>query len=221
MLRAPWSAALAAVALVACHFDGSGVPSGDDGGDDDVDGGPTPPADAALDGPDDPADAAVDAAPPPPDAQACPSSYVAVDGQASRYRLVTNTDDWLAAERDCEDDGAATGGGTHLLVLDDAEELTAVDSRINPAVWIGMSDRVDEGTFVLVTGPGAVFRPFRSGEPNDGGLLPSEDCIELNGVELNDEGCGTNRQYVCECDGVDADPEAYTPEDDVAPPTRR
>jgi hypothetical protein len=220
MLRASWSAALAALVLAACRFDGSGVAS-DAGGDDDVDGAPTP-ADAAADAPLDPADAAVDAAPPPPDAQACPANYVRVDGQSSLYRFVGSADDWAAAEADCENDGTATGGGTHLLVLDGASELAAIDPRVAPPVWIGMSDRVDEGTFVLVTGPVAVFRPFRSGEPNDGGPIGfSEDCVELNGAELNDEGCTANRQYVCECDGVDADPEAYTPEDDVAPPAPR
>jgi hypothetical protein len=219
MLRASWSAAVAALVLAACRFDGSGLPS-DPPGDDGVD---APPADdGGADAPADPADAGVDAMPPPPDAQACPSNYVGVDGLSSLYRLVTSADDWLAAELDCENDGTATGGGTHLLVLDDAAELAALDPRIAPAVWIGMVDRVDEGTLVLVTGPGAVFRPFRPGEPNDGGPLGfSEDCVELNGSELNDEGCATNRQYACECDGVDADPDAYTPDDDVAAPPRR
>lgn len=219
MLRAPWSAALAALVLAACRFDGSGLPSDPPGG-----GVDAPPAldDAGADAPDDPADAGADATPPPPDAQACPGNYVAVDGQSSRYRLVTSPDDWLAAELDCENDGAATGGGTHLLILDDAAELTAVDPRIAPTVWIGMVDRVDEGTLVLVTGPGVVFRPFRSGEPNDGGPLGfTEDCVELDGNVLNDEGCTANRQYVCECDGVDADPDAYTPDEDVAAPPAR
>jgi hypothetical protein len=205
MLRAPWSAALAALVLAACRFDGSGLPSDPPGG-----GVDAPPAldDAGADAPDDPADAGADGTPPPPDAQACPGNYVAVDGQSSRYRLVTSPDDWLAAELDCENDGAA--------------ELAAVDPRIAPTVWIGMVDRVDEGTLVLVTGPGVVFRPFRSGEPNDGGPLGfTEDCVELDGNVLNDEGCTANRQYVCECDGVDADPDAYTPDEDVAAPPAR
>jgi hypothetical protein len=211
MLRASTSAAVLALALAACRFDGSGLPA-DPGGDDEppVDAPAQPPGDGAADAAvDAPVDAGVNAA---PDARACPSSYVAVDGQASLYRLVTNADDWLAAERDCENDGDATGGGTHLIVLDDAAEVAAVDARVNVLAWIGMTDRVEENTFVLVTGPGAVFRPFRDGEPNDG-VLASEDCVELNGNRLNDELCSSNRAYICECDGIDADPDAYTPDD--------
>jgi hypothetical protein len=196
-----------------------GSPDGPDidGGVDDD--GSLPPLDGLeVDATGDP-DAAFDAMPLPPDGHACPSNYLAVDGQSSLYRVVAAADDWLSAELDCEKDGAATGGGTHLVVLDDAAELAALDPHLAANVWIGMVDRVDEGTFVLVTGPGAVFLPFRSGEPNDGGPLGfTEDCIELAGNVLNDDGCTTNRQYVCECDGAAADPSAYTPADDPPAP---
>ncbi len=200
----------AAVLLAACHFDGSGVaidgaPAGGDGAL--VDG-------ALVDAAEVPADAAVDAV---PDAATCPATYSRVDGLPSLYRFVVVGDDWLAAELDCEDDGATTGGGTHLVVLDNATEVAGLDPLLTELAWIGVSDRVTEDSYFRVTGGVSTFPGFRSGEPNDGGPFGVEDCVELNGAELNDEGCGELRRYVCECDGVPAIPAAYTPESDLAP----
>jgi hypothetical protein len=153
-----------------------------------------------------PTDAAlpVDAAPPPmPDATGCPADYVRYDGSRSMYRLVLVADDWLAAELDCEDDGA----GSHLVVLDNAAELAVIDPLTSPKIWVGTTDRVHEGTFFSVTTGVAPFTPWQSGEPNNSS---NEDCVELDGNQFNDEGCGDTRAYLCECDGLPAMPVAYT-----------
>jgi hypothetical protein len=170
-----------------------------------VDAPPPPPVDAAVDAPPPPpVDAGVDAPPPPPDAAAptCPGGYVAVDGLASRYRVVTSQyRRWTGAEADCEDDGA----GTHLVVLDSAAELALLDARLGETFWVGVSDRVNEGTWRTVTGVPALL-PWNSGEPND---ILGEDCGEIAGGGLNDLDCGAFRRYVCECDGLPAIPGAY------------
>jgi hypothetical protein len=180
--------------------------SSDDGASTDVDAAAVDaaplPEDAPL--PDDAAvDASVDAAPSPPDASACPADYVRYDGSASMYRLVLTADDWLAAELDCEDDGAST----HLVVLDNAAELAVLDPLISPKIWVGTTDRVYEGTFFWVTTGLAPYTPWQDGEPNNSS---NEDCVELEGNQWNDEGCGDTRAYLCECDGRPAMPVAYT-----------
>jgi hypothetical protein len=151
------------------------------------------------------ADAAppVDAAPAPPDASGCPADYVRYDGSRSMYRLVLVADDWLAAELDCEDDGPTS----HLVVLDNAAELAVLDPLTSPKIWVGTTDRVYEGTFFSVTTGVAPFTPWQDGEPNNSS---NEDCVELDGNQFNDEGCGDTRAYLCECDGLAAMPVAYT-----------
>jgi hypothetical protein len=163
------------------------------------------PIDADVDAAEVSIDAAVDALI-PPDAIDCPVSYSDIGVAGSRYRIVTSADGWLAAEVDCENDGSAT----HLVVIDGATELAMLDPVVAATVWVGISDRIDEGMFLAVTGGTPPFQPWRAGEPNDGIFMPS-DCVELDGFEYNDEACGTNRGYVCECDGRPADPSTYTP----------
>jgi hypothetical protein len=180
----------------ACSFDGDSVVDAPAPIDADIADAPVP-VDAA---PDATADAGADAA---PDATGCPAEYVRHDGSRSMYRLVLVADDWLAAELDCEDDGASS----HLVVLDDAAELAVLDPLTSPKIWVGTTDRVFEGTFFSVTTGVAPFTPWQSGEPNNSS---NEDCAELDGNQLNDEGCGDTRAYLCECDGIPAMPVAYT-----------
>jgi hypothetical protein len=138
---------------------------------------PPPPVDAAVDDapPPPPVDAGVDAPPPPPDAAAptCPGGYVAVDGLASRYRVVTSQyRRWTGAEADCEDDGA----GTHLVVLDSAAELALLDARLGEDV-LGRRERPGQrGHLAHRHRAVPALLPWNSGEPND---ILGEDCGEI------------------------------------------
>ena len=104
---------LAALALTsACAF----TPAGDGAAATD-DAAPTTDA-RSTDGP--ALDAAIDARPidaPPP----CPGDYV------GGYRLIPTAQSWRAAEADCEDD---TTGLSHLVVIDNAGELAAVNAAL-------------------------------------------------------------------------------------------
>jgi len=67
---------------------------------------------------------------------ACPAPYAFPIG-SSRYRLGGQTT-WPAAEASCEADGA----GMHLVVIDDASEMSALASLAGGArTWVGASDR--------------------------------------------------------------------------------
>lgn len=147
----------------------------------------------------------VDMAPPvdlPPDAdpfaqiaQMCMTAgYTLASGPNGLYRSVGNGTSWQNAQADCKDDVA---NATHLIVLSTPEEVTFMATQLG---WIGLSDIGHEGTFTTVTGETGDQRPFGNGQPDNGG--GNENCVEMqSGGKLNDDQCGNNKRYVCECDG--------------------
>jgi hypothetical protein len=182
---------VAACAVAGCSFDPRGLPA-------------TAALDAAADATvDAPADARIDAT---VDADPCPAGYAPIPGgePGSQYRFVTSTTDWLSAEMDCEHDGRA-----HLAVLDNDGERDAVRGQIGGDPWVGVTDRVSEGTYFKVTTGVATYLPWDPGEPNNYG--GNEDCLELKGGGFNDETCDEANTYICECDGLAGNPVAYTP----------
>jgi hypothetical protein len=139
------------------------------------------------------------------DANPCPAGYAPIAGgePKSQYRFIENGARWIDAEKDCEDDGLA-----HLAILDDDGERNAVGAIAKGQPWLGVSDRVAEGTFMKVTTGLATYLPWLGGEPND---QFGEDCVELKDGGFNDEDCDAANTYVCECDGLAANPLSYTP----------
>jgi hypothetical protein len=150
----------------------------------------------ALDAPDAPMiDAPADAA-----MAACPAGYVAITGQASKYRTVTTAQTWTAAEADCENDGV----GTHLAVIDSMAEHTAVDALTGASIWFGLTDRVVEGTLRWVTGATPAY--------NHTTTVANTDAYDCAGIYQGNWAwgqCTTLINYVCECDGLPAQAGAY------------
>jgi hypothetical protein len=202
---------LAAALGAGCTFDPTGTAIGGGEGDDDtIDAGPFADAPVHLpgDGAPDPTPDAMppttpDAAPEPP---ACPDGYTFDPTTGSAYRVGSVLVGWYGGEDACEGDG----DGTHLVIVDDAHEADVIAALATPfRAWTGVTDTVAEDTFVTVTGVFAGFTPWKQGEPNDAGLF-GEDCTTLDEGGLNDEACiGPLHAYVCECDGVPVDPQAY------------
>jgi hypothetical protein len=161
------------------------------------DAGSIPDADPTLD-----ADPTPDAMSPPP----CPDDYEPLGELGGVYRLSFGTASWSLAEADCEDDGL----GTHLVVLDDEAELARVVSLLGISdAWIGVTDRVTEGSWMTVLGDEATLLPWAVAEPDDAN--GGEDCAEMLAPEgtFKDSACGLLRYYVCECDGVEPDPSSF------------
>ena len=80
----------------------------------------------------------------------CPATYLLSDAghPDSRYRKITASTSWTAAEQDCEDNTvAAVSGQTHLVVLDDQNEGVYVWSLNNSNQWLGDTDLKTEGTW--------------------------------------------------------------------------
>lgn len=80
------------------------------------------------------------------------------------YLLSTNS--WTVAEAE------AVSLGGHLATLNDAEEQQWVFSTFAPfagshRMWIGITDRIIEGTFQWVSGETSSYRNWNPGEPNN------------------------------------------------------
>jgi hypothetical protein len=132
----------------------------------------------------------------------CPSNYLVVGSLPGGYRYSSTGAMWLAAEADCEDDGA----GSHLASIDSAGENTTIQSQLVPTArfWMGLTDRVNEGTYRTVTNVVQTYLPWESGEPGS-----EDDCITAKTGQFADEDCTDVRPYLCECDGVAAVPASY------------
>lgn len=93
-------------------------------------------------------------------------------------------------------------------MIDSLAELAALRPLVADEVsWIGLSDRVVEGTFVTVTGANPAVMPWAPGTP----AVNGPDCVAWDPVAgtFVDEACTAARRRICEWDGVDADPTAY------------
>ena len=115
----------------------------------------------------------------------CPATYsTTLGGSTSRYRNLGATALWPDAVAHCAADSPGSGTFTHLVVISDDVERVAVNQlRGVTQNWVGMSDRITEGTFVIVTDEdigsfaAVVSPPWQLNEPND---QNGEDCGELN-----------------------------------------
>jgi hypothetical protein len=134
------------------------------------------------------------------DAGACPPTYTRLGTSCYRYNAV-QVPRWLDGELACEADGV----GAHLVTIDNAAEaeLLVATFVIND-FWIGITDRITEGTYRNVTGEVAPYLPWRSDEPT------TSDCAQLDEVEeIHVSTCDTSDEYVCEFDGRPAAAGAY------------
>jgi hypothetical protein len=138
---------------------------------------------------------------------ACPARYaITLPVGGSRYRTVAVPTTGPDAQADC----AADGGGSHLAVIGCDAERTGAGALVGGDFWIGLSDRVAEGTFRWVTPAGSTFTAWAGGQPDDPD--GTEDCVEQRPTMMagwHDQPCTKLLAYVCECDGVASAPAAY------------
>lgn len=134
------------------------------------------------------------------DAGACPPTYTRLGTSCYRYSAI-QVQRWLDGELACEADAV----GAHLATIEDAAEAAMLATAFNVNdFWIGVTDRITEGTYRNVTGEVAPFLDWRSGEPT------SSDCGQLDDIaELHVSTCDTSDEYLCEYDGRPAAAGAY------------
>ncbi|MDY0002657.1 MAG: FG-GAP-like repeat-containing protein [Polyangia bacterium] len=91
--------------------------------------------------------------------------------------------------------------GADLVVIGSAEEDEFLESMVAETAWIGLDDRLTEGTFEWVDGSSLVYESWAEGEPNNSGDI--EDCAGirvLDGAVLgwNDFACDLPYSFICE-----------------------
>ncbi len=133
-------------------------------------------------------------------AAACPGGYTAITGgqPGHVYQLMATPQNWSTQEGLCQ----VTSSSSHLAVPDDLAELTALDTLAGTGHWVGITDSVNEGTYVNVLGQTQTFLPWTTGAPNNAGGGQGEDCVEsLDNAahEINDRRCQDKLAAVCEC----------------------
>ncbi|MEZ4402159.1 MAG: C-type lectin domain-containing protein [Kofleriaceae bacterium] len=160
----------------------------------------------------DAATGAVDAAPtdaaPIDAAPMCPAAYVTLGAAPGRYRAFDTTMTWAAAAADCadDDDGGGFSGSTHLAVIGDETERSALaDSGLSGNRWVGLTDEAVENQFVWVTAePTGTYPAIGDQPPWDNGnpsVDPSLNCVRFkNSFAFEDKSCGEANKVLCECD---------------------
>lgn len=154
------------------------------------------------------------AVPAPVDALSCPVSYSLTFATShSRYRRITDEVQWPIAAALCAGDAP---GQTHLAVIDGDAEYAELSATVTvDDMWIGLSDRVTNGTYLWVTAQDAPIAPLGTypwapDRPDDPG--GAQDCIRVNPTSqnlLDDAECTNAFDFICECDGYADDPARY------------
>ncbi|XP_064088323.1 integumentary mucin C.1-like [Macrobrachium nipponense] len=107
----------------------------------------------------------------------------------SCYLVSSVKGSWESGEKYCKNIG-----GSYVTISSSAEQ-NYLKSLVRDNTWIGYNDRAKEGTFVWSSGENSSYKAFASGEPNNGGIFSSEDCVEMRkkeGYLWNDEGCSND-----------------------------
>ena len=144
----------------------------------------------------------------------CPSDYNLVSPTGRRYRRNTDDLDWIDAVVVCAADTPSTGGVyTHLAVFATEEERAEFHALLPTTLWLGITERVNPGTWIWITNepagnyPPITSPPWTPGEPDGDGECGAID--ENGGYE--DRMCdGTGDiPSLCECDAYPDDPTRY------------
>ncbi|KAL7395224.1 hypothetical protein ABVT39_012467 [Epinephelus coioides] len=115
----------------------------------------------------------------------------------SCYFVSTLTRNWTLSRNACLAEGA------DLVVVDSREEQEFVNGLLqaDQNAWIGLTDSLEEGTWMWVDGTPLTTGFWQPGQPNS--FNGNQDCGEIVqksvGVgEWNDDGCFSQQLWICE-----------------------
>ncbi|KAI9546989.1 hypothetical protein NQZ68_021658 [Dissostichus eleginoides] len=118
------------------------------------------------------------------------------------YHLSKATGSWQKGREECRDSGA------DLVVIGSAEEQMFLSNFTEGEIkaWIGLTDRVQEKSWLWIDGAPLTVQYWRSPHPDNGGgykELGDEDCAHIitggqNSMNWKDLSCNTSLQWICE-----------------------
>jgi hypothetical protein len=139
----------------------------------------------------------------PPGNGNCPMTYMAVGGQAHRYRVISTAAMWMQQKTAC----AADGANAYLAVPGGATELQALVATAAVAnVWVGIDDQTTEGTYQTTAGGTIPANDpmWAAGEPDNQPLVGGgqADCVVgvMASGKLVDDSCAKTYPAICECE---------------------
>uniref|UniRef100_A0A9J7Z1L2 Si:ch73-343l4.8 n=1 Tax=Cyprinus carpio carpio TaxID=630221 RepID=A0A9J7Z1L2_CYPCA len=113
--------------------------------------------------------------------------------------MSTELKSWSDSRQYCRDCGA------DLVIINTEEKQRFISSLVSERVWIGLSDREQEGIMKWVDNSTLKQGFWLKGEPNN---TDNEDCIELNYNRgktgwsplnsWNDDQCSAKKKGICE-----------------------
>ncbi|XP_044541316.1 CD209 antigen-like protein C [Gracilinanus agilis] len=109
----------------------------------------------------------------------------------SCYYFSVTRKPWEAAKKACEADFS------NLVIISSSEEQNYLKLRanFNHQLWVGLSDKKNEGSWHWVDGTALGQSFWNEGEPNNAG---DEDCCELIPNGWNDAPCNKENYWICE-----------------------
>ncbi|XP_073697678.1 CD209 antigen-like protein 2 [Garra rufa] len=121
--------------------------------------------------------------------------YITISSYKNTGWLFMSTEpkNWSDIRQYCMDHGA------DLVIINSKEKQRFLSSFATEPVWIGLSDREQEGNMKWVDNSPLNQGFWISGEPND--LLGHEDCVVMNAEKpnyWNDLSCSDIRNGICE-----------------------
>ncbi|XP_049608608.1 galactose-specific lectin nattectin [Syngnathus scovelli] len=130
-----------------------------------------------------------------PEVTYCPKGWTQLDD--SCFMFVPQRRTFVDAEHVC-----ILKGGNLASVLDAKEHALVVElirEQFDPILdtWIGLSDAIQEGTFLWTDGSPLDFTAYGTTQPDN--FEGTEDCVEISDDnELwNDDGCTDMNYFVC------------------------
>ncbi|XP_034546802.1 CD209 antigen-like protein E [Notolabrus celidotus] len=110
----------------------------------------------------------------------------------SCYYISTEKKSWTSSREDC------IAKGADLVIIDSQEEKDFLSGLASSGanIWIGLTDNVQEGTWMWVDGSRVTTTYWGDGQPNSEG---NQDCGEMvKKGEWNDDICYAKNIWICE-----------------------
>uniref|UniRef100_A0A8C7X3V9 C-type lectin domain-containing protein n=1 Tax=Oryzias sinensis TaxID=183150 RepID=A0A8C7X3V9_9TELE len=125
----------------------------------------------------------------------CPSGWIGFG--SSCYFFSRESKSWDEARKFCRTREA------DLLAINSTDEKTFLVAFSNIPVWIGLTDKVQEGTWKWVDGSPLTLKFWEENQPDNGGgsiRYGEEDCAEIRETSgsWNDIKCETSMRWICE-----------------------
>ncbi|XP_023806801.1 C-type lectin domain family 17, member A-like isoform X1 [Oryzias latipes] len=125
----------------------------------------------------------------------CPAGWIRFG--SSCYFFSVESKSWDEARKSCKARQA------DLVVINTNDEKTFLVAFRDKPVWIGLTDKAEEGTWKWVDGSPLNLKFWGKNQPDsDGGgkIHGEEDCAEIRETlgYWNDLACGTSLRWICE-----------------------